>query len=521
MEQKIYGRSENGNIVCLGIRLEDGSIGNMPCLGGRVNNKLLVGNKVVFYNKEKERYYDINVLSYIESKNKRFVVKYQDEEEKEIFCGAFIKNCKIKNVINEKTNKFYQKENYWVMTIPTKNTKHEKMFNGEEIEVLFDGTEDIVRKIINSKWHLWSNNKQKNSFYIETSNFNKEGYHINLHQVVFGKIQEGNVINHIKRTEDGWKDNRLDNLEEVTKKENAKNKAGAGYPQKHGKKWIYKFSVDGYTTSTPPKEKYEEVNIDALIVQKHFNFGHRVSEFYLLENIEEEYKRNIIEFTTQKLINVKNKGKQFTKNKYVVEKDGDKEIVKIFDNVGNYCIIDIEDLWILDKGRVAIDNRRGYSKIYIENNQYMLHRYILGIKETNLHGFQVDHKSINPYDNTKENLIITTIDGNLCNRKGKGYRFRNPSYLIQYNCYWEYISKHDSINKLKHPSIMNEQEAKEEVFKRKWLANYIRPQFKSYEEYLEFKSTCPIDDLDKHWIETKFPNINKIEIPKYEENKEE
>ena len=193
----------------------------------------------------------------------------------------------------------------------------------------------------------------------------------------------------------------------------------------------------------------------------------------------------------------------------------------IFNNVGNYCIIDIEDLWILDKGRVAIDNRRGYSKIYIENNQYMLHRYILGIKETNLHGFQVDHKSINPYDNTKENLIITTIDGNLCNRKGKGYRFRNPSYLIQYNCYWEYISKHDSINKIKHPSIMNEQEAKEEVFKRKWLANYIRPQFKSYEEYLEFKSTCPIDDLDKHWIETKFPNINKIEIPKYEENKEE
>ena len=89
-------------------------------------------------------------------------------------------------------------------------------------------------------------------------------------------------------------------------------------------------------------------------------------------------------------------------------------------------------------------------------------------------------------------------------------------------CCYEYLKIHNQISSIKEPTFKTELEAKEEVFKRKWLANYIRPQFNNYEEYLEFKEEYNSNNInnlsiDEYWITTRFPNINEIEIPKFSE----
>lgn len=527
----VYGQSKNGDIICLGIRLGNGEIGEMFMKGEKINRASLVGYKVVFYNKDRNKYYDIEVLKHMKGRHSRFIVKYQNEFEKEIRCDSFINCCNIGNIINEKLsvfqslNTFRKVDNYYIITIETKNTKAEQDFNGQAVEVLFDGSDEVVNAIMNSSWYLIKTGKTKDTYYVATSNYNQTGQNLKLHKAVFNKeIPKGYVINHINRAEGNWKDNRLSNLELATSKENAKNKAGAGYPTKKDKSWYYTISIEGYGIYTPTRRSYEEADLDALMVQEHFGFTHRADEFYKIKDINQEYKNDLIQLMKQKLEKKKNKGIYFTKNEFEVIKIDEVEAVKVFDSKSRYTLIDKEDLWVLDKGRLrkTVGN---YWKIRINNKLYTLHRYLLGIIEIDkFHHLQIDHINQNPCDNRKENLRITTEVGNKANKNSKGYSFHknSNSYMVTYRSYHNILKLHRLVSNSLQPIFKNELKAKEEVYKRKYLANYIIPQFKNLDEYLIFEEEYNLNKkdgqtLDEYWITTRFPNINEIEIPKFSE----
>ena len=519
--ENIYGQSENGNIQCVGIRLDDGSIGEMPMRGTRIDIQSLVGNKVVFYNKELNKYYDIDILEYIKTKNSRFVVKYKNEELKELQCGNLINSCIIGNVVNERlfkhTNKFYQVDNYYIMTIKVKDTVNEKYFDKDYVEVKFNGDKETVEAIKNSIWCINRHHNSNKKFYVVTNSYNNTGKKLKLHQVVFGDILKSNVIDHINGD---TLDNRLENLRETNKKENSRNLKGAGFPTKTKNGWYYRIKVDGDQICTPTRKEHSQADIDSLIIQKHFNYKHREEEFYKLDDIDEQYKNELITLMEEKLEKAKSKKSIFTKNEYEIVIIDRQEVVKVYGkDKDTFTLIDKEDLWVLDKGRVFFTN--SYWKITVNKTNLSLHRYILGIKETNLNHIQVDHLNQKPNDNRRSNLVITTETGNLANKGGVGYTLSSRnSFVVGYRSYFKYIKNHNSITKVERPTFKTEQEAKEEVYKRKYLALKIRPQFKKYEEYLKFEEEYNSNKkdgqaIDDYWISTRFPNINDIEIPKY------
>ena len=519
IDKRIYGQSKNGNIQCVGIRLEDGSVGEMPMKGSRINKQQLVGKIVVFHNKLINKYYDIKIVAYLKARSPKFIIQYGNKEF--TVDSLLIKNCQVGNIIGEqlmKKNKFYKKDSHYIMIIETKGTVHEKLFDGREVEILFNGSEEVIEGIMKSTWSL--NKSLSNKFYAQASNYNKTGKNKKLHQVVYGNVKQGNVIDHI----DGDTfNNRLDNLREVTKKENAKNKKGAGYPKldKKTNTWFYEIRIDGYLIRTPMRKSYEECDIDSLITQKYFNYKHREDEWNKINDIDEQYKNSLITLMTEKLFKSKNRPKKFTKNKYEIIDNGKEEFIKVYGKNENiYTYISKKSAWVLDLGRLWLTG--GYWNIRIENKDYKLHRVLLNILTKTNHNIQIDHLNQNPNDNRLENLIITTVDGNLSNKNSSGYAVKNKTYEISYVCYWKYICEHKNINKNKRALLKTEQEAKEEVFKRKWLTNYIRPKFKNYEEYLQFEEEYILNkkedqNMDDYWITTKLPKINEIKIPNFTE----
>ena len=519
---KIYGQSQNGNIQCLGIRLEDGLVREMPMDNRcRMDRQALVGSKVVFYNSELDKYYDVEVLEYIKAKNGKYVVKYKNEKSKEIQCGDFIKRCQIGNIVKERLikhpNEFYQVEDYWIMTIKIKGTTNESYFDTEYVEVKFSGEEETIEAIMNSSWCIIRS--AGNKFYIQTGNFNNTGKKARLHQILFEELKKGNVIDHINGD---TLDNRLENLREVDKKQNSRNKKGAGFPSKHGKGWRYKITIDGNKICTPTRKTYSQADLDALIVQGYYNYSHREDEFYKIDKIDEQYKNELITLMEEKLEKAKRKKSIFTKNEYeMVDMDG-QEIVKVYGkDKDTFTYISKEDLRVLDEGRLWFVNN--YWSIRTNKIALPLHRYILGIKQTSLNHIQVDHLNQDTNDNRRSNLVATTEAGNKANKDGKGYGLNSSnSYQVQYRNYFNIIKDHNSITKVGQPSFKTKQEAKEEVFKRKWLVNYIRPQFKNYKEYLTFEEEYNANrkdgqNIDDYWITSRFPKINEIKIPNFTE----
>lgn len=423
------------------------------------------------------------------------------------------------------SNKFYQKEDYWVMTIKTKGTVHEEYFNGEELEILFDGDEETINKIKNSNWYLWKENGSKNTYYVITNNYNKTEKRFRLHRAVFGEnIPINMLINHKNRLGNGWKDNRRSNLELTTSEQNARNKSGAGYPLKNGQGWRYKISMSNCAIHTPTRKSYEQADIDALIIQEYFNYTHRQSEWYKTKKIDQEYKDELIGLMNEKLKRTQQNKKTFNKNRYEIVKINEKEILKVFDNKDRFCYMDKEELQVLDLGRLR-ENTKGYWLIKINNKEVRLHRFLLGIAESDkFYNLDIDHLNNMPYDNRKSNLIITTEKGNNANKKSRCYSFVSNFYKISYKCYYFFIKKHNMIKNSEQAYFKTENEAKEEVYKRKYLANYIRPQFKNLNEYLTFEEEYNLNKkdgqtLDEYWIITRFPDINNIKIPKFSEER--
>lgn len=407
------------------------------------------------------------------------------------------------------------------MTIATKGTVHEKEFEGEEVKILFDGEAKTIEYIRNSTWYLIKKSKNKDTFYVQTGNYKKTKKPIKLHQAVFNQnIPHGYVINHINRKDGGWTNNRLRNLELLTIKENSKNRVGAGYPKKTNNGWFYQINVGGFKINTPTKQSYLLADIDALIIQKHFDYKHRKSEWEKIDEVDPKYIKELIIFMEQKLEKIKKKGLSFIRNEYQLEKIGEIEVAKVFDTKGRFCFIDKEDLWILDKGRLS--QTKDYWEIKINDKKIRLHRYLVGIQTNDIGcNLQVDHIIPKTNLNIKDNLLITTENGNKANKKGLGY-VNVGSYKVQYSCYHHYLKQHKEISNAKKPYFKTETEAILEVKRRKWLANYIRPQFKTYQDYLIFKEEYELNNknnlsIDDYWITTRFSDINSIKIPKFSE----
>lgn len=444
--ENVYGQSKNGNMLCVGRRDIDGNIIPLPLWEngtnrGKIKGVALENSTIVFYCKQLNCFYDIFIKEIILGRTTKFLIQYKNES-RIVQMGNFLNNCNIEKIIDyfEYKNTFYKKDNYWVMTIKTKGTIHEKRFNGKELEILFDGDEETINKIKNSNWRLINKDDNKNNYYILTSNYNRENKNMSLHRAVWGEISKGQIVNYKDRQKDKWKDNRRSNL-------------------------------------------------------------------FIENEIKTVRKSKVI-------------CKSFTKNPYSICFHNDLKYIKIYNSKSDYCIVSIESLNLLDSGRIT-KIRKGYWSIRIDNVMYDLHRVVLNIPKTELEKIVVDHINHNPSDNRKENLIITTHLGNMANIKANCIYKSKKSYRALYCSYWEYILKHNSIAKIMKPSYPTEEEAVLEVKKRKWLANHIRPQFKTYQDYLIFKEEYENNNtnnlsVDDYWITTRFPNINDIKIPEIE-----
>ena len=510
--ENIYGQSENGNIFCIGIsREENGEVLNFPRFeDGRNKGNLIraeaVGGFIVFYNKSLSKLYYIKILDYIKSGNSKYIVCYKNLKTT-VSCGNLINSCKIKNIVQEDllppVNNYYKKDNNIVMTIDVNNSVLNHFFQVKTIEILLDEDRELLKEIKKYSWHLV---KKGNKFYPRSS----KGY---LHKLILKNDDKNKVIDHINGNSF---DCRKDNLRLVSYSDNARNINGAGYPKKSGRGWIYYIRIKGIALNTKTYYSYEEADLIALIIQKYFNYKHREDEWYKIKTLKKEYVETVIK-DIQKQYEERKRNCKNKKFSNIIEQTKE-DCYKVFNkSKTNSFLISKESLNYVNDG--IISKSHNYWHIEVDGVSIPIHRYLVGIKETGLKEIQVDHLNQNPDDNRMDNLIITTEKGNLANKKGAGYfKSSSSSFVVSYNCFLDYIIENSNINNKSKPNFNIEKEAKEEVFKRKWLANYIRPKFKNYEEYLNFKKEYDLykkegQTMDDYWIKTRFPSINDIEIP--------
>ena len=355
---KIYGQNKQGYIKCVGLGSAE-KLMEIPFKNKRINQQKLIGETVVFLNTELNNYYFIKVLDIMTiNKKSYFVVKYKNNVMN-IRTDSFIRNCNIQNIVGERMkkhpNEFYQKEDYWVMKIRITKNEYIKEL-GDEVEILFDGDESTIEAIKNSTWFVYKNGKSSDTYYIMTGSYFKDKKNISLHQAVYGRAKTGFVINHICRSNGSWKDNRLSNLEEIPSKENSKNISKAGFPRKKGKSFYYKFKYNNKAIEYNLGNDYEEADLKCLIIQQFLNLKHRFSDWHVLESIDVNFKKQVIE-------NFKNsiKFKKSIKRNISNDFKQEHETIIIFGRNRN-CLISLTDKDLLTKVRIR-ETSNGYWRV--------------------------------------------------------------------------------------------------------------------------------------------------------------
>ena len=94
--------------------------------------------------------------------------------------------------------------------------------------------------------------------------------------------------------------------------------------------------------------------------------------------------------------------------------------------------------------------------------------------------------------------------------------------MVSYKSYHNILKLHSLVSNNLQPIFKTEIEAKEEVYKRKYLVNRIIPKFRNLNEYLAFEEEYKLNKkegqtLDEYWITTHFTDIGTIKIPKFSE----
>lgn len=142
----------------------------------------------------------------------------------------------------------------------------------------------------------------------------------------------------------------------------------------------------------------------------------------------------------------------------VYETDG--EVTKVYDDRGNYALIDTEDLERIKPYYFSLADTGYFYTRRMSKGKFLLHRFIMNCPK----GLQVDHINHNPVDNRKCNLRICTDGENKMNNKGRGYFFskdRNKWRVVLHKNYKKYhFGQYNTEDEAKQAAL----KAKQELF---------------------------------------------------------
>ena len=173
-------------------------------------------------------------------------------------------------------------------------------------------------------------------------------------------------------------------------------------------------------------------------------------------------------------------------------------------NCGEYNKLILKNMEMLFDKDIDITNKRinnSYDYWYcnfVENNvkiRNRFHREVMGLRPNDKYSpykLHVDHLNHDKSDNRLDNLVITTSYGNLCNKLGNGYVNENKKFKVIYMSNYKFW---DLIGGSKNKSFLTENEAIEEVGRRRSIIDNARVKLKSVKE---------LDDLIVYCLENGY-----------------
>ena len=452
----------------------------------KVNGKAMIGMILsgVYNNIE---FGNFKIINYIESYNE-FVINYNNNEYK-INYNALLNGAlnKIFKTFVDKNNKYIDENN--VVHIFITNKK------GQCFEALYSG--NTVDKVMNTNWYvgLDKNGKVLNVRGSKTVGGIQKS--CMLHQIDF---PNADFVDHINNNP---LDNRIENLRESNWKDNSKNKKainkfGLVGLKINGKGYYSQFIYNKFSISTKTKRDLEEAKIDNLIAQRYLGYRHNNELFYLLDELPKERIKEVEILLESNINNNNNKIFKMKKRHHnYIQCDGYYKLIK--DHKGEACEMLMD--YIPDE-YMHIWKNIGYWKCMFSENgvkiQNIFHREIMGLRPNDKYSeykLHVDHLNRNRSDNRIENLVIATVYSNQCNKQSKGYSV-NKNGIYNVKLLSEYRWFNEVIGGLKQPSFKTEQEAINEVNRRRQIIDNARVKLKSTKELDELIQYC----LDNRYV---------------------
>ena len=485
------GKYENGTWKLLNVdelpRFESGKN------KGKIDCERSVGLTLKYELKTNGVIYEIEIVDYEGYKDEngkkihpKFKVKYiylketeyEEVIEKVIQCGGLINEVKIRGIIPS-LNQWIKKEGYWI-GIDTKGRKFSFSTDNKETEY----------NILHSTWYVNSDG------YILTNKLGNSGQNWRINKAIYFNCnkKEANKNTHmcIDHINNNKTDNRIENLRLVTNAENSKNKNtnnkyGLVGLEPNGKGYLSRFRFERDSVYTKTKHDLEEAKIDNLIAQKHLGYKHNEDQFYKLEGLSEERIKEVTDKLDKNIEDNRNKIKKEKEYKYdFIEKD-DLMGIRTYKKDGTenpVCWVDknfdrVENGRYVFKGRIC-HKSEGYFIYNINGKKYRIHSYNLvgeiSLQNYRNNNFHIDHINHEPNCNYRANLEITTHKSNLMNKESRGYcdpgRKSGVKYMVYYAKEWKYFNLY--IGELKQPTFNTEQEAIDEVKRRKEIVNKYR-----------------------------------------------
>lgn len=357
--------------------------------------------------------------------------------------------------------------------------------NGDRF--LFNGDPETVEYIKSQTW------RKLQQGYFQ----NKKGE--KLHRVVMGINDRNIFVNHIGGDRSDCRKEKLsisdclDNSKE--KRASIRNSTGVVGLMKRGKgdKYVGNIKIEGVNIYSKYKIRDEAI-IDLLIMQKHYGFRHNIDLFYLIDNIDEDRVKEVID-NCERQIKAKRRDNILTTNNYELSEDGTYYNCEIIDNKKEkyYFKISIESLEDMKKGIWHIANCEGKMYVHgmiVENGKrktVKLHRYLLGLIDVKYKLYFVDHKNGDELDNRLENLCITTPLGNGHKSNGEWIRERVNKHCTT----WRVVRK--IYGKKYDKTFKTRKEAEEYVNYLKNIVENEKPCWSSKEELDKYLQ----DNIDK------------------------
>lgn len=434
---------------------------------GRFDNRAMVGMNlsIEYFGKI---YEEIKVVDYIKGKKPKFIVEYKGKNMT-IRCDSLL-NGNIGSVVNHFRNLNNKEIIDGVVYIYITNAK------GEESLALYSG--EHMDEVMNSNWC-------ERDGYAFSGNYNQTKKRISLHQVDLGSF-----VDHINNNP---LDNRIENLRKSNHKDNGKNKNtnnkfGLVGITKNNKGWYAGYLYNGFNIITKTKHNLEEVKIDALIAQRYLGYRHNEDMFYLLDELDENRIKEVEELLDTKTRIINNKiHEEITYNHEIIDCGEYKKLIW----KDKEMLFDCDEEFIKNKN---VYNGNNYWLCeFVENNRKInnsFHKEILNLRanEYLIYNIHIDHLNNNPSDNRRINLTITSHYGNMCNKIGRGYSQRKSN-----SCVVMYMHKYrfwNLIGGLHNPTFKTEEEAINEVNRRREIIDKYRVKLKSKEELEDLIEYC-------------------------------